>query len=245
MSFLTNLFKNNPSSKQSDLDKSLINALILNKKDQAIDAIEKGANSNSFSDQYLPAIYIAANRDQYELVKLLIDKGADVNKKGSSKKLNIKDGFALLTSSARGNLDITRLLIENNAKIDQTDNSGLTSLMSASFRGKDVIVEYLIKKGASIEQKDNFGYTALMFAANAGKIDCVDLLIRNGANVQTKDKDDSTAIMFAAQHGFNNVVTLLLKNGADKYEKGKHGLNALDFAKQNNLETTIKILEQK
>lgn len=245
MSFLTNLFKNNPSSKQSDLDKSLINALILNKKDQAIGAIEKGANPNSFSDQYLPAIYIAANRDQYELVKLLIDKGADVNKKGSSKKLNIKDGFALLTSSARGNLDITRLLIENNAKIDQTDNSGLTSLMSASFRGKDVIVEYLIKKGASIEQKDNFGYTALMFAANAGKIDCVDLLIRNGANVQTKDKDDSTAIMFAAQHGFDNVVTLLLKNGTDKYEKGKHGLNALDFAEQNNLETTIKILEQK
>ncbi len=245
MSFLTNLFKNNPSSKQSDLDKSLINALILNNREQAIEALEKGANPNSFSDQYLPAIYIAANRDQYELVKLLIDKGANINKKGSSKKMNIKDGFALLTSSARGNLDITRLLIENNAEIDQTENTGLTSLMSASFRGKDLIVEYLIKKGASIEQKDNFGNTALMFAANAGKINCVDILIRNGANVDANDKDDSTPIMFASQHGFNDVVTLLLKNGADKFKKGKHGLSAIEFAKQNNLEDTIKILEQK
>tara|TARA_R100000935_G_scaffold3803_1_gene9469 strand:- start:520 stop:1257 length:738 start_codon:yes stop_codon:yes gene_type:complete len=245
MNFITNLFNNNPSSKQSDLDKSLINALILDKKDKAIEALEKGANPNSFSDQYLPAIYIAANRDQYELVKLLIDKGANINTKGSSKKMNIKDGFALLTSSVRGNLDITKLLVENKAKIDQTESSGLTPLMSASFKGKDIIVKYLIGNGALIDQKDNFGYTALMFAANAGKVKCVEILMKNGAKVEAKDNNDSTPIMFAAQHGFNDVVTLLLKNGADKYKKGNHGLNAIDFAKQNNLETTIKILEQK
>ena len=245
MSFITNLFKINPSSKQSDLDKSLIKALIQDKPDQAIEAIEKGANPNSFCDQYLPAIYIAANRDQYDIVKILIDKGADINAKGSSKKMNIKDGFALLTSSARGNLNITKLLIENEAKIDQTESSGLTPLMSSSFKGKDNIVQYLIENGALLDKKDHFGYTALMFAANAGKINCVEILIKNGADVEANDINDSTPIMFAAQHGFDDVVTLLLNNGADKYKKGKHGLNAIDFAKQNNLETTIKILEQK
>lgn len=245
MSILSNFFSRNPSVKQPKLDLELINALISKNPQEALNAIELGANPNAFYDQYLPAIYVAANRDYFEVVKSLIDNGANINDKGSSKKMDIKDGFALLTSSTRGNLDITRLLIENNADIDMTEYSGLTALMSASFRGNDKIVNYLIDNNASIEQKDNFGYTPLMFAANAGKLSCVEILVENGADINAKDKDDSTPLMFASQHGFNDVVKYLLEKGADKLEKGKHGLSAIDFAKQNKLEETLKILEQK
>lgn len=244
MNIFKNLFTSNPAKKQSKLDILFIDFLIKKEPTKAIRTLKEGANPNAFSDEYLPAIYIAANRDYENVVKILIDLGANLNAKGSSKKQNLEQVSALITSTARGNLKITDLLISNGADINIQEKSGITPLMTASYRGNNQIVEYLINNGALLEIKDDFGYTALMFAANSGNLDCVKTLIKNSADIESKDKDNSTPIMFAAQHGFTEIVKFLLENKADKTHKGKHGLNAFDFAKQNNHQKTIEIIEE-
>lgn len=244
MNIFKNIFTSNPAKKQPKLDIQFIDFLINQKPNEAIRVLKEGANPNAFYDDYLPAIYIACNRDYEDVVKLLINLGADLNAKGSSKKQNIEETSALITSTARGNLKITELLVKNGANINIREKSGITPLMTASYRAHYQVVEYLIENGALLEEKDDFGYTALMYAANSGNLYCAKALIKNSANVEAKDNDDSTPIMFAAQHGFTEIVKLLLKNNADKNHKGKHGLNSIDFAKQNKHIETIEILEE-
>jgi uncharacterized protein len=244
MGLFDRIFKGNPADRQNPLDIALINAIVTDTYDQAIQAINSGANPNSFDRNLLPAILLSASRQQVKIVEALVKSGADINKKGTDKKQKIFNSSALIAASANGNFDIVKTLLEANADKNITDDTGLTPLMSAAYMGNDNVVELLIQKGASIEQKDEQGYTALMFASNAGKINSVKILLDNKANVNAKDKDNSTPIMFASQHGFNDVVKLLLSHGADRHFKGNYGLNAIDFAKQNSLNETIEILEK-
>jgi ankyrin repeat protein len=244
MSLFDRIFKSNSADRQNPLDIALINAIVNDNIDQAIQAISSGANPNSFDRSYLPAILLSASRQQVKVVEALIKKGADINKKGTDKKQKIFNGSALISSSANGNIEIVKSLLDANADKNITDDTGLTPLMSAAYMGNDNVVALLIQQGASLEQQDEKGYTALMFAANAGKYNSVKVLLESKANVNAKDNDNSMPIMFAAQHGFNDIVRLLLSNGADKLFKGNYGLNAIDFASQNSLKETIDILEK-
>jgi ankyrin repeat protein len=244
MSLFDRIFKSNPAARQSSMDIALINAIVSDNIDQAIQAINAGANPNSFDKNFLPAILLSASRQQVEIVVSLIKQGADIDKKGTDKKQKIFNSSALIAASANGNIDIVELLLHANANINITDDTGLTPLMSAAYMGNDRVVELLIQKGASLEQRDEKGYTALMFASNAGKIASVKLLLDGNADVNAKDNDNSTPLMFGAQHGFNDVIRLLLSYGADKHFKGNYGLNAIDFAKQNKLKETIDVLEK-
>lgn len=243
MSLFDRIFKSNSADRQNPLDISLINAIVTDNIDEAIQAINSGANPNSFDRNHLPAILLSASRQQVKVVEALINKGADINKKGTYKKQKIFNGSALISSSANGNLEIVKSLLDANAEKNITDDTGLSPLMSAAYMGNENVVALLIQHGASLEQQDEKGYTALMFAANAGKYNSVKVLLESKANVNAKDKDNSTPLMFASQHGFNDVVKLLLLNGADRHFKGNYGLNAIDFAKQNSLNETIEILE--
>jgi ankyrin repeat protein len=244
MSLFDRIFKGNPAERQSPLDIALINAIITDSIDQAMQAISSGANPNSVDRNGLPAILLSASRQQVKIVEALIKSGADINKKGTDKKQKIFNSSALIAASANGNINIVKALSDANADKNITDDTGLTPLMSAAYMGNDNIVALLIQNGASIEQKDEKGYTALMFASNAGKINSIKVLLENNANVNAKDIDNSTPVMFASQHGFNDVVRLLLFHGADRNFKGNYGLNAIDFAKQNSLNETIEILEK-
>ena len=244
MSFFDRIFKVNPVGRQSSVDIALINAIVTGTIEQAIHALNSGANPNSFDRNGLPAILLSASRQQTEVVETLIANGADINRTGTDKKQKIYNLSALGAASANGSISIVQALLNANADINLADDSGLTPLMSAAFMGNDHVVALLIQKGASIEQKDNEGYTALMFAANAGKVNSVKILLDGKANVNAKDNNNSTPLMFASQRGYNEVVKLLLLNGADRYFKGNYGLNAIDFAKQNSRNETKEILER-
>ena len=244
MSIFDRIFKSNSADRQNPLDIVLINAIINDNIDQAIETINSGANPNSCYKSSLPAILLAASREQPKVVEALIKNGADINKKGTDKKQKIFNGSALITASANGNLEIVKSLLDAKADRNITDDTGLTPLMAAAYMGNDNVVALLIHQGASLEQQDEKGYTALMFAANAGQYNSVRVLLESNANVNAKDNDNSVPIMFAAQHGFNDTVRLLLSYGADKHFKGNYGLNAIDFARQNSLKETIDILEE-
>ena len=72
-----------------------------------------------------------------ELVRLLLDRGADVNRQDG-------DGFTALTIAAEeGHWDVVRLLASRGADIDHRDATGLSALDRAAAGGESGIVSFL------------------------------------------------------------------------------------------------------
>jgi hypothetical protein len=90
----------------------------------------------------------AVNDDNLELVKQLLDNGADVNAKNNS-----GDTALILTN----NLEIAKLLIEKGADVNIKNNSGDTAYFMACKNMHDDISKLLIKKGAdtTLKNKNN------------------------------------------------------------------------------------------
>jgi uncharacterized protein len=107
----------------------------------------------------------AAGRSNVEAVKILLDNGADVNKK-------IKQGqTALLYAvhpSSTNSIEILNMLLDKGAEINIIDNEEQTPLKKAiEFNRKDIL-DTLIARGANFHLKSKRGGTALMKAAAYG-----------------------------------------------------------------------------
>jgi ankyrin repeat protein len=92
-------------------------------------------------------LHIASSNGDIEIVKLLIENGADVNKQN-------KDGTtALYIASQRGDIEIVKLLIQNGADVNKQNKDGKTALYIASKWGYPTIVKLLSDKEAKVDQK--------------------------------------------------------------------------------------------
>ena len=156
--------------------------------------------------------------NRYNLIEAV--KNNDINRVNSilnNGKANInakdRDGWtALIWASCKGDLEITKLLVENGADIDAKDNEGWSALMEASYEGHLKVVKYLVEKGIDrVNVKDNDGWTALMRASWRGYLEIVQYLVEIGADINIKNKDGKTALDWA---DIEEIKEILRKAGA-------------------------------
>lgn len=134
----------------------------------------------------------AASEGQLSVVRMLLDKGADVN-------LVQEDGeTALMYAAAGGHLDVVEVLLDAGADINVAAKTMcITALHGAALKGHAAVVKALLAKGAKINAKDG-GITPLMFAARQGHSDAIMVLLAAGADVNAVSSNGSTALMDAA-----------------------------------------------
>lgn len=96
----------------------------------------------------------ASQEGHVEISSLLIEYGADVNRK------NHEGMNALMLASQRGHADMVLLLIKARASMDEQTSQGSTALMLACKRGHEKCVQVLVTMGAEIFTKDCRGRTA-------------------------------------------------------------------------------------
>ncbi len=84
-------------------------------------------------------LMLAAINNQLELAKVLIERGADVNREGWT---------PLHYAATRGHREMMRLLLENDAYIDSESANGTTPLMMAAFSTSPLAVKLLLEEGA-------------------------------------------------------------------------------------------------
>ncbi|MGN6665761.1 MAG: ankyrin repeat domain-containing protein [Trinickia sp.] len=101
------------------------------------------------------AMMLAALNGDTDLVKALIDQGAEVNKKGWT---------PLHYAASNGHDDIVKLLIDHSAYIDAGSPNGTTPLMMAARGNYLSTVKVLLDAGADSHVKNQIGLTALDFA---------------------------------------------------------------------------------
>jgi ankyrin repeat protein len=143
------------------------------------------------------ALRLASQEGHLEMVRLLLEKGVNVN---------AKYGHALRAASAAGHLEIVKLLIENGAKVNAKEDE---ALREASRSGHFKIVKLLIENGAKVNAFDD---VALRVASKKGYLEIAQLLLENGADVNA---NGGQALSDASENGYLEIVRLLIEKGAN------------------------------
>ena len=126
--------------------------------------VEEGNAPDSAIDyggEPVTPLYKAAGEGRTEIVRYLIEKGADVNFRGK------EWGHTPLSEAAgRGFDDVVEVLLKAGADPKIKDRNGYTPLLvaAATSGGDAEKVQALVDAGASLDAKDNRGFNALDLA---------------------------------------------------------------------------------
>ena len=118
---------------------------------------------------------LGIDRVHAEIVKMLVQTGADVNAK------NIEGETTLMQVSTLGRIKEVKLLLEAGANVDAVDLKGETALIKASKLGHIETVKLLLQAGANVNAKNIDGDTAISIARHKEHTDVVKVLKAAGA----------------------------------------------------------------
>ncbi|KAJ8600232.1 hypothetical protein CTAYLR_001964 [Chrysophaeum taylorii] len=150
------------------------------------------------------AMNLMAQRGETTALERAIQQGSDLNETDG-------DWFPLMMGVASNQSEVVKLLLGNGAKVDQTDEQGVSSLALAVQESHVECMRLLLEHGADVHQVNTVGTPPLVLAAHTGNIEVVELLLEHGADPRT----GRTALHAAIRSSSTNVVERLLQAGAD------------------------------
>ena len=219
------------AAQQRPIDKDFLDA-VHNKDVKKINLLlGQGANVNAREpiNGYF-ALQYAINWPDLALVKLLLDKGANVD-------LADDGGTTALIEAVGGDSPeytaIVKLLIERGANVHANHDA---AILRAVRDADPEVVRLLLAKGApaNAPSEDRDGNTVLMEAASGGSVETLSLILNAGADIRATNNDGQTALMkaVALDHRYNPsarlpMIELLLNKGADINAKDKDGRTPL------------------
>jgi len=119
-------------------------------------------------------LHIAASGGQLEIVKKLIDLGADINKRGGT-----FDGGAINSAASEGHIEIVKYLLSSGAELDVSEPTR-NPLFGAIMSGNIDIVKVLIDNGIDTKikytGKNMINMDAYAFAVERGQLEIAKLL---------------------------------------------------------------------
>ncbi|BES94011.1 Ankyrin repeat [Nesidiocoris tenuis] len=183
-------------------NENLITACENDEVESARKAILDGANvhyrSKTFGN-YTP-IMLAANRGNLEILKLLLDKGANV--KDNFEMFNVL--MCLCSSRSKDEerlLECLDTLLDHGADPHSKDWVGATPLHGAVRFNHPLLVKRLLTVESSIEVEDGDGWTPIFYAVNSKNFAMVKQLFDAGANIAAIDRRGNSLTDVAAQAG--------------------------------------------
>ncbi len=165
-----------------------------------------------------------------EVVKFLVDKGADVNAEDSNKVV------PLHSLAVRNGASAIAILAANGADVDARDYGGNTALHFAAIYDAADAAAILIKNSADIESREDYGRTPLILCARErGGPATIKVFLEAGANVKARDKFQASSLDLAAWRGKKEVVDILMDAGADIPSGGPEAQFLLSIAASQGL----------
>ena len=138
------------------------------------------------------ALMFAALNKDLPLLKALIDKDAEVNKKGWT---------PLHYAATSGDVEIIKVLLDEAAYVDAASPNGTTPLMMAARGGSVDAVNALLLGGADPTLKNQLGLSAADFARQNNNTDLAVALDASAREVETKRANKAAAPAASASGG--------------------------------------------
>lgn len=183
--------------------------------------LKAGANPKVARWNGETTLMIAAGVGSVEEVKLLIDRGLDVNAAEENKGQN-----ALMWAAAERHPDVVDLLIQKGANVNAATKSGFTPLVFATIKNDGASVKRLIDAGADPNYALPDKVKVLIVAASYKSTAAAAALVDGGANPNIVDRTGNTPLHVASQAGELELLKKLLAKGSDpnaRTEKSRGG----------------------
>jgi hypothetical protein len=128
-------------------------------------------------DDGTTALFVAALNGHLDIVRCLVELGADVNcAEGTGET-------PLIIAASRGHVEVVRFLVDLGASVGVADILGETTFLASAHKGRYSTMQYLLEHaGANMEDVDNRGDTAWG-------------LLNHHLQMQTDDEGDLAALI--------------------------------------------------
>ncbi|KAK3085540.1 hypothetical protein FSP39_004991 [Pinctada imbricata] len=196
-------------------------------------------------------LHFAAGFGHLEIVKSLIELGADVN---SRSKLECDDdsvgdhyysSFTPIFYAVRQNhLEVADFLLRSGANPDMVRDQGAPPMLLAADKGHHRMIKTLLDYSADPNICCYHGTSPLFRASKEGHKDAVRVLIEGGAIINYQNiKDEGLApLHIAVKNGHYSTSKTLLDKGADPNLPDSEGNTPLHVAVSNGKGDTAKLL---
>ena len=153
-----------------------------------------------------PNLVAAVINNNLKDAKKFIETGVNVNQTDSSAN------SLLLISSANGQSEMVKLLLDAGADIHAVDsNMKATALHASAYLRHPEVMKILIEYGINIDAQGPYnGYTALHDAVWQDNIEGVRLLVNAGARLDIKGKNGDTPLDIAKKMGVKRLLPCFL-----------------------------------
>ncbi|CAN7937862.1 unnamed protein product [Ixodes hexagonus] len=187
--------------------------------------LQHGASVNVSDLWRFTPLHEATAKGKYDIVKLLLEHGADAAKKnrdGNTPLDLVREGdqdvadllrgdAALLDAAKKGNLGrVMRLVTADNINCRDAQGRNSTPLHLAAGYNNLEVAELLLDKGAEVNAQDKGGLIPLHNASSYGHLDVAALLIKHGTLVNATDRWGFGPLHEAAQKGRTQLCALLV-----------------------------------
>lgn len=128
--------------------------------------INAGFSSSSRNSKGVPMLCIAIRNSHIDVVRHLINSGADINAVSED-----RHNTPLMDAAASGFIESIKILVKEGSDLECQSKNGQTALILAVGNGDEEISNYLLSVGADYEVKDALGMSAKGYATLFNKKD--------------------------------------------------------------------------
>ena len=274
---ITELLLDRGASPSLDMDADVrfpLHSIISDGHDDALSLIQMllkhGADADLVDDQGMTAIALAVEKENLEVVHLLLRKNAKTTFRLSTEyvRTNILVLATGIRTSPAKSLKMVQMMLENGLDVDFRTDMGETPLLWAARFGNLDVARLLLDHGASINVQKRLERTPLIAAiANLQTIsepqvqtaeprgkplgsiaqapkheDVARLLISSGADTDLRTSSGRVALYYAAGNGSREIVKLLLSHNANPNNSDDYGWTALHMAAIKDYEDIVELL---
>ncbi|MFC0773397.1 ankyrin repeat domain-containing protein [Terrimonas alba] len=201
--------------------------------------LKKGMAPNVLLPEDEKPLHLAAEYGQLDIVKLLVNAGANVNEKS-------KGETALKRAIEQKKLDCAKFLLQAGTRINTGDEKEESLLFTAArYFDRDIFQELLNNK-ANVNVETWMDGPLLNYAVENENVDCINMLLKAGVNINAKDRNGKNALHIAAASDSKDAATiiqLLHKAGINMNIKDDDGKTPLTIAIEELRESNSKLLQ--
>jgi ankyrin repeat protein len=177
----------------------------------------------------------AAKAGHIDLVKSLLDRGAEINQIYEGPEDGMEDGTALHAACVEGQLEVVRHLLKHGADVNIGRGPWSTPLIAAAALDYHTLLQELLEHQdiAINEVGGPENATAMLYGISDLPLESIELLCKKGSSIRITDSNGCGPCMLAAQNGRLDLLRYFCEQHTDEIDllaTDDGGKMALDFA---------------